>query len=379
MNDVQKIIFEDDNDDDQIWERTIYAVGIVSESYFRYNYKEPCMDSFQTGMMWLLEIMRGNDKRCLNMFRMDKDIFINLCQDLEKYYGLAASPRMSTLEKVGIFLFILSLGASNRQAQERFQRSDETISRVFREVLKSMMRFSIDVIKPKDLTFSTIPLEIQDDERYMPHFKDCIGAIDGTHVSACVEEHEIIRYIGRKGVPTQNIMAACSFDMQFTFVLAGWEGKYYLVDAGYSQIEGFLAPYKGTRYHLPEFQRSGRPKGLKETFNRWHSSLRSCIERTFGVWKARWKILRLMSSYPFHVQRDIVITSMALHNYIRRKALDDPAFSHLDKNPNFMPPDIFNNLNDDRSSENCEEGEAAQMKIIKDQIAHSLMRARRDL
>ena len=32
-------------------------------------------------------------------------------------------------------------------------------------------------------------------------------------------------YIGRKGIPTQNIMAVCSFDMQFTFVLAGWEGS----------------------------------------------------------------------------------------------------------------------------------------------------------
>jgi hypothetical protein len=26
-------------------------------------------------------------------------------------------------------------------------------------------------------------------------------------------------------VPTQNVMAACSFDMQFTFVWAGWEGS----------------------------------------------------------------------------------------------------------------------------------------------------------
>ena len=43
-------------------------------------------------------------------------------------------------------------------------------------------------------------------------------------MSACVEKENIIRFIGRKGVPTQNIMAACSFDMQFIFVMAGWEG-----------------------------------------------------------------------------------------------------------------------------------------------------------
>ena len=30
--------------------------------------------------------------------------------------------------------------------------------------------------------------------------------------------------MGRKGVPTQNVMTACDFDLLFTFVMAGWEG-----------------------------------------------------------------------------------------------------------------------------------------------------------
>jgi hypothetical protein len=33
-----------------------------------------------------------------------------------------------------------------------------------------------------------------------------------------------IPYLGRKGVPTQNVMAACDFDLLFTFVMTGWEG-----------------------------------------------------------------------------------------------------------------------------------------------------------
>jgi hypothetical protein len=39
--------------------------------------------------------------------------------------------------------------------------------------------------------------------------------------------HKKIKYhlLAEKGVPTQNIMAACSFDMQFTFVWARWEGS----------------------------------------------------------------------------------------------------------------------------------------------------------
>ena len=32
------------------------------------------------------------------------------------------------------------------------------------------------------------------------------------------------RYQGRKGYTTQNVLAACSFDLKFTYVLPGWEG-----------------------------------------------------------------------------------------------------------------------------------------------------------
>lgn len=45
------------------------------------------------------------------------------------------------------------------------------------------------------------------------------------HVPASIPPKKQIPYIGRKGEPTQNVMAACNFDMQFTFVYAGWEGS----------------------------------------------------------------------------------------------------------------------------------------------------------
>lgn len=32
------------------------------------------------------------------------------------------------------------------------------------------------------------------------------------------------RFRGRKEHPTQNVLAACNFNMKFTYVLAGWEG-----------------------------------------------------------------------------------------------------------------------------------------------------------
>jgi hypothetical protein len=45
--------------------------------------------------------------------------------------------------------------------------------------------------------------------------------IDGTHVDAVVPVDKSVRYRGRKGNTTQNVMAACDFDMLFTFFFYG--------------------------------------------------------------------------------------------------------------------------------------------------------------
>ena len=47
--------------------------------------------------------------------------------------------------------------------------------------------------------------------------------------------------------------------------------------------KGFLAPFKGKRHYLSDFQEGRRPKIPEENFNYLHSSLRSVIERTFGI------------------------------------------------------------------------------------------------
>jgi hypothetical protein len=32
-------------------------------------------------------------------------------------------------------------------------------------------------------------------------------------------------FMGRKNAPTQNVLAAVTFDLKFSYVLAGWEGS----------------------------------------------------------------------------------------------------------------------------------------------------------
>jgi len=73
------------------------------------------------------------------------------------------------------------------------------------------------------------------------------------------------------------------------------------VDSGYPNRPGYLAPFKGTKYHLPEYRDGPEPEGKNEIFNFTHSSLRNVIERCFGVLKMKWRILLGIPAYPPHV------------------------------------------------------------------------------
>ncbi|KAI8007417.1 L10-interacting MYB domain-containing protein, partial [Camellia lanceoleosa] len=280
---------------------------IASDYYKAHVLKVPCRTSILTGRAWILELYNGHNGRFRYELCMPKVVFTRLCATLVNDFGLHVPEREHGLhveESVAIFIHVLK-NLPNRELQERFQHSGETISRHFHNVLKAMKKFT-----------------------------DCLGTLDGTHVQACIKESEAAPYFSRKGCHTQNILAVCDFNMCFVFVSCGWEGsmhdsrilnivtedpqynfpscRYYLVDSGYSNKRGFLAPYKGSHYHQPHFQRH-KPRNRDELFNRAHSSLRSVIE-----------FLHNMPRFDFRrVQVPLVAASMALHNFIRRNCDDD--------------------------------------------------------
>ncbi|KAL8483334.1 hypothetical protein ACS0TY_026141 [Phlomoides rotata] len=101
----------------------------------------------------------------------------------------------------------------------------------------------------------------------------CLGALDGTYIPVKVPQPDVPRYWNRKGNIYVNVLAMCDRDMNYIYVLSGWEGSaadsrilrdavtrtdglkvptsnYYLCDVGYTNGNGFLAPYRGARHHL---------------------------------------------------------------------------------------------------------------------------------
>ena len=51
-----------------------------------------------------------------------------------------------------------------------------------------------------------------------------------------------------------------------------------------------------------------------------------------------------MSAYPYKTQVEIIVASIALHNYIRRRSQDDIVFVEYDRNSNFIPNDFLQDI-----------------------------------
>ncbi|GFP86874.1 putative nuclease harbi1, partial [Phtheirospermum japonicum] len=144
----------------------------------------------------------------------------------------------------------------------------------------------------------------------------CLSALDGTYVQVQVPLSEKPRYRNWKGDASVNVLGVCDKNMNYIFVLTGWEGstadsrmlqdaisrrnclkipngQYYLCDCGYMNGPGFLAPYRGVRYHLSE-------------------------------WRRRWAVLRSPSFYNIATQKKMIMACCLLHNFIRTNMDVDP-------------------------------------------------------
>ncbi|KAL7207276.1 hypothetical protein ACSBR1_029270 [Camellia fascicularis] len=178
-------------------------------------------------------------------------------------------------------------------------------------------------------------------------FQNCLGALNGTYIRVRVPVIHQTRYRTRKGDIATNILGVCSQQMNFIHVLPGWEGStadsrvlrdainrpnglkipngyYYLVDTGYTNGQGFLAPYCGQRYHVSIWREGATPSNYQEYFNMKHAQAKNVIERCFGLLKMRWAILRSASYYPIRTQNRIITACCFLHNFIRREMAVDP-------------------------------------------------------
>ncbi|KAL8474487.1 hypothetical protein ACS0TY_031083 [Phlomoides rotata] len=257
-------------------------------------------------------LVNYNDEMCKDHIRINSNYFNRLCYLLQNLRGLGSTRNVTISEQVSIFFTILSHHTKNRVVKHTFRRSGYTISKHFNSVLNTL-------IKLHRVLLVNLVL-ISDDNTDYPwkYFKGCLGALDGTYILVRVPHTDIPRYRNRKG---HEGSAVDSRILQNVVTrpngLRVPTGSYYLCDCGYTNGNGFLAPFRGVRYHIKECDESRQPQNYQEYFNLKHVKARNCIECSFGILKARWGILRSNSYYPIKTLNRFILGWCMLHNFIR--------------------------------------------------------------
>ncbi|XP_073132709.1 uncharacterized protein [Henckelia pumila] len=186
-------------------------------------------DRINAQMSHLHRIIDAGDVQCVINLRMNRNAFGRLCYLLTNVGGIVDSRYVRVEEKGVLKLHPLLL------------------------------------VKPS-------PIDDNCSNETWKWFKGCLGALDGTHIAVHVPCQQRAKYRTRKGSIAVNVLGVCDINMNFIYVLTGWEGSaadarvlrdaltgddsfkvprgcYYLCDNGYANIEGFLTPFRRVGYH----------------------------------------------------------------------------------------------------------------------------------
>jgi hypothetical protein len=200
---------------------TLHLAKHIDKYYNQSEYRD--VSTTMSALEWV-EKKHADRKRCYNMFRMTPDMFYSLHDLLVDKYELKSSTKSTSIEVLGMFLWMCGAPQLVRQAEDRFECSLGTVHNMFHKVLASLLKLAADIIKPRDPQFTTLHGRLRN-PRFYPYFNDCIGAIDGTHIPVQVSKDLLVQHMCRHHITTQNVMACCDFDMIFTFLLVGWPGS----------------------------------------------------------------------------------------------------------------------------------------------------------
>ncbi|KAH6776286.1 hypothetical protein C2S52_013847 [Perilla frutescens var. hirtella] len=107
------------------------------------------------------------------------DTFMKLCSIIREKTHLEDTRYICVEEMVATFLIIVGYNDRYCNVRQRFSRSHFATSQNFNKTLKALNTIAPDMmVKPS----TRIHAKIQKSTRFMPFFKDYIGAIDGTHI-----------------------------------------------------------------------------------------------------------------------------------------------------------------------------------------------------
>ncbi|OAO93510.1 hypothetical protein AXX17_AT5G35180 [Arabidopsis thaliana] len=288
LNDREKIEAEDDESDLDIM---LMLLENATTSTF---VDRPVRRSVsRVGYNYIQNALTVNPAHFRQLYRMEPEVFHKLC-DVVRAKTWLRDTRYICVEEI-LATFLLTVGQNSRYCytMDTFQRSSYSTSINFHKALKALAFLAPSWMAKPEVR---VPAKIRETTSFYSYFKDCIGAIDGTHIFAMVPTCDAASFRNRKGFISQNVLAACNFDLQFIYVLSGWEGSTHD-----SKVLNDALTRNTNRLQVPE-----------------------------------------APPYPFKTQTELVLACAGLHNFLRQECRSDE----------FPPETSINEENSDDNEEN---------------------------
>ncbi|KAH9120555.1 hypothetical protein AeMF1_007336 [Aphanomyces euteiches] len=281
-------------------------------------------------------LLHGGESFYFDNFRLPRvaiDLLVDVCRPF-------IPVRMETKCVLLVTLQYLATGSTVRLQEQLFQRQSFSQISIYRRIgIRAIIQalckhefYGIDPHEKDRMATSSLAFA-----RKHPLLSKCLGAIDGTHIQITVSSDLVDRFRNRKTQTSTNVLGIVDECGRFLAVYAGAEGcasdsfvldhsgfeqniplgYFYLADAGYRLSNTILTPYRSQRYHLREWadDPADRPSNEKELYNYYHSMTRIVVERAFGIWKMKWKVLSSGLNLPMDRIVQVVHACAALHNF----------------------------------------------------------------
>ena len=134
---------------------------------------------------------------------------------------------ISTERQITSFLYYISDEARYRKTTNTFGISRGLVSLIIRKVSKAIIEFlGKDYMKLPETVAGVENLT----QKFLEHhgFPQCIGTIDGTHISICQPKQNYVDYINKKGFTSINTEALCDYRCCFLDVVMKWPGSIHV-------------------------------------------------------------------------------------------------------------------------------------------------------
>ncbi|XP_071555857.1 putative nuclease HARBI1 isoform X1 [Temnothorax nylanderi] len=290
------------------------------------------------------EMIIEDPHKYINYFRMSSLLFEKLLAlvgpIIAKEYVIREP--ISPVIRLQLTLRYLASGDSMKSLSYAFRVGHNTISKIIRETCEAIWTCLKGVVFLEDKEESWKGLA--DEFERLWNFPNCIGAVDGKHVSIQAPSNSGSTYYNYKGYHSINLLGVSDANCCFTMVDIGAEGRqsdggvfrnskigkrfehnlFKLPSPKKLEIGGPELPYVLVAdeafplsvYMMRPYPRRGNLNIKKKVFNYRLSRARKIVENAFGLLVARWRIYRRPIIASISNARKIIKATVVLHNFI---------------------------------------------------------------